>query len=308
MVAMPTASPSEAFIYAVTNWHVACRDGSSVLRVNTKSGGADIFSFDPDQWHFDPRYDIAVVPLGIDTAKHETTFIHESAFISQAELERIKVGPGENVFMVGRFIDHDGGFRNLPAVRFGNISVMPSRMEQPNGVKADAYCIDLHSRSGYSGSPVLMYRAPGYDLEERLGSGKDARILVSGTNYLGLLGIHFAQFPEEWEIRHGLKANVDGESNQVPILRNGSSIRGLSGMTCVLPAWCIREVLDLPKLKAGRDYGNAKILEEAARSGSSSPLAESSLSEAQIERRRDDAIRRALDTPPSPRRRAPPDA
>ena len=50
-----------------------------------------------------------------------------------------------------RFIDHDGGQKNQPALRFGNVSMNPTPIRQDNGVEAEAYCIDLHSRSGYSG-------------------------------------------------------------------------------------------------------------------------------------------------------------
>lgn len=54
-------------------------------------------------------------------------------------------GPGDDVFMVGRFMDHAGKDRNHPALRCGNIAMNPTPIIQENGAKADAYCIDLHS-------------------------------------------------------------------------------------------------------------------------------------------------------------------
>ena len=43
-VAYPTGVPeAPSLLYAVTNWHVAVRDGMSVMRVNKIQGGVDIF-------------------------------------------------------------------------------------------------------------------------------------------------------------------------------------------------------------------------------------------------------------------------
>jgi len=50
-VGYPTGiDETSLFIYAVTNWHVAVRDGASIIRVNKKGGGIDVFEFDPSEW------------------------------------------------------------------------------------------------------------------------------------------------------------------------------------------------------------------------------------------------------------------
>lgn len=67
-----------------------------------------------------------------------------------------------------------------------------------------------------------------------------------------MLGIHFAQFPEQWEIVSGA-TKAQREVSSVPLVTEGGYVKGLSGMTCVLPAWIILEVLNSPKLKAQRD-------------------------------------------------------
>jgi hypothetical protein len=261
-VEVPSRVPSRRYFYAVTNWHVACEDGASVIRLNTKGGGTDIFEFGPEEWEFDPRFDIAVMPIALNPEVHAYSVIPApEGFVMQENLERAKLGPGDDVFMVGRFVDHDGGAVNRPAARFGNISVMPSPIEQPNGKMADSYCIDLHSRSGYSGSPVFVYRTPGgWDLSSpTLELTADTVVLTEGPKYLALLGIHFAQFPEKWELaRPDL---IKTESSAVPLIREGAYVKGLSGMTCVLPAWCIYEVLDMPNLKQPREAAEAQLEE-----------------------------------------------
>jgi hypothetical protein len=124
--------------------------------------------------------------------------------LSREDVENGSIGPGEDVFMVGRFMDHDGGSqRNQPALRFGNIAMDPTPIMQENKVKADAYCVDLHSRSGYSGSPVFVYRTPYSDLDPPLPNRTPNIGLTLQpplATFFSVLGIHFAQFPEMWEV------------------------------------------------------------------------------------------------------------
>lgn len=272
--AVESADPGHSFVYVVTNWHVACQ-GSPVVRVNTRDGGFDVFPFDDVQWHFDPksRSDIAVIPLALDPTVYKMSTIPTSGFLTEEINAMALVGPGDDVFMLGRFIDHDGGNVNRPAARFGHISINPTPIMQSNGATANSYCVDLHSRTGYSGSPVFVYRTPGSDLTEELKDDGKLRILEPGVTFFALLGIHFAQFPEIWEVSD--KGRLLNQSTKEPLLTDGKFIRGLSGMTCVLPAWSIMEVLNLPELKSHRDSVNAFLKQKTAQDASK-PTAESS--------------------------------
>jgi hypothetical protein len=84
---------------------------------------------------------------------------------------------------------------------------------------------------------------------------------------LKLLGIHWGQFPEEWELKHPDKIDKQERSH---LITDGAYVAGLSGMTCVIPAWQILEVLDVPKLRdrriaALRAARKAPISEAASR-------------------------------------------
>ena len=300
-VRIPAVVPGRWFEYIVTNWHVAVRFGYSVVRVERVDGGHDIFDFDPSEWQFLPEYDIAVIEAPCVSDSHKVAFIHGDIFVTKEIKEQERIGPGDDIFMVGRFVDYQGSNQNVPAVRFGNISMDPAPIVQPNDKAADTYCIDVHSRSGYSGSPVFVYRTPGYDLEERLRSGRGAKILYSGTNLLSLLGIHWGQFPEVWEVTdNGKLRNENSLENREPLVTDGRFIKGLSGMTCVLPAWTIAEVLNMTKLKSGRDHANAQLIEAAG----DIPVAEGSFSK-EVEDRTgegDEILRKMLNTPRSPRK------
>jgi hypothetical protein len=248
----------------------------SVIRMNTIYGDNDIIEYGPEHWEFSAAtgYDIAVVPLPIKTSVHRYSLIPISGFVTTEKAAAAKIGPGDDVFMVGRFVDHDGGATNVPAVRFGNISSMPAPIKQATGKSANCYCIDMHSRSGYSGSPVFVYRTPGFDLEQIAQRKSDGglSILTAGVNFFGLLGIHFGQFPELWEISG--KKKQTSEAAAPGLIVEGQYIKGLSGMTCVLPASSILEVLQMPKLKALRDRADDAWEAKARREGFP-PVAES---------------------------------
>ena len=240
----------DPYVYAVTNWHVAVRDGFSVVRLNCHDGTTDTFDFDPSEWQFIPGGpDVAAVRIAPDPLKHKSAAIPLSSFVSRNRHPYdLEVDTGEDVFMVGRFMDHDGGEVNVPAVRFGNISVMPTLMQVGELTHPQQYyCIDMHSRTGFSGSLVVAYRTLGSDL-----SGKDARILYDEVvnavkrgmtpdlwPYWGLLGIHCGQFMEQMELK------ADKETARKYVI-------GMSGMTLVAPAWDIEDTLNLPKLQEER--------------------------------------------------------
>jgi hypothetical protein len=187
-------------------------------------------------------------------------------FLTQDVIAKENIGVGDDVFMVGRFMDYDGGTTNRPAARFGNISVMLAPIKQPNGRMADCYCIDLHSRTGYSGSPVFMYRLPWQHLnEEEIKVFPADGALFSVEKIFGLLGIHFAQFPEEWELRSAPRPK--GAHDAASLITEGAYVKGLSGMSCVLPGWNILEVLNLPPLAHKRGQLELEIEEQRRREG-----------------------------------------
>jgi len=244
LVYLPSSTDeTREFVYAITNWHVAVRHAFSVIRLNTLHGGIDILEYGPEDWSWHPNgHDVAALLLsGSVLLKHKATYIHRNMILDEEVALRDAYGVGDDVFMIGRFIDHDGVATNQPAARFGNISVMPFPIEQPTGIHGDSYCIDLHSRTGFSGSPVFVYRTPGYDLRERDTEGK---ILGAGFS-VKLLGIHWGQFPELWQIEAA--QNRAGSEQNEPLILNGKYVKGLSGMSCVIPSSRILELLNIDK-------------------------------------------------------------
>ncbi|MBL6946690.1 MAG: hypothetical protein ISR47_08625 [Rhodospirillales bacterium] len=257
------------YYYAVTNWHnIFSGRGAPVIRVNTKDGNSDIFELDHLDWIFKPSWhDLAIADVTLDLNKHNVSFVGADFMATREELSEFGIGLGADIFMVGRFMDHDGDTLNIPAVRFGNIAVMPQPIKQTTGAEGlPSYILDLHSRTGYSGSPVFVFH------HQTKISGKGTLSIAQGQQWIRLLGVHWGQFPERWEIdsRYApvVKRNSDAEAVRE---LNAEYVKGFSGMTLAIPAEAIMELLEMPKLREPRE----KAFEEARRAHQNSPVAES---------------------------------
>ena len=239
------------FVYAVSNWHVVCDSGASVVRIVDKTGHVHIWETDSSQWTFIPGGpDLAAIPLRMANRVNPAVIPLE-LFISTNEPGDVILG--DDIFMAGRFIDYDGNETNQPALRFGAVSMIGVPITQPTRYAGPSFVVDMHSRTGFSGSPVYVYR-PGNMTSGPGGSvmgfgpilgAPTARSWGFGNNtFIKLLGIQWGQFPEAWEI-----ANASAEpSGDASLIREGAYVRGLSGMSCVVPADDIRRLLNLPEL------------------------------------------------------------
>ena len=243
------------YVYAVTNRHVVFQKRCSVIRLNRKDGSSHVIPLEPKDWAYLPDSDdIAATFLNL-THDHDFASIPAEIFVTNELIEKHDISVGDDAFMIGRFIDHDGGQRNTPAARFGYIAMMPNDpIERPTGSSLPSYCIDIHSRTGYSGSPVFVYRRPGTSL---------ATPGIDMADQFGpyLLGIHWGQFPELWKIvpKRDVKNSLEGEAFTV----EGAYVKGMSGMTCVAPAERIIDVLDNEEFKAFRHSLDQSFLPNA---------------------------------------------
>jgi hypothetical protein len=242
--------PGELHYYGVTNWHVACR-GASIIRLNTNHGRSRLIELDPAEWHFIKGHDVAAVDLSeqlnptLDQIKHN----NEERFVTADAIDKLGIGPGEDAFMCGLFVSHGSTERNVPAMRFGNLGMLASDdapVELETGASLPCHLVDMRSRTGFSGSPVFIYRTLGSDLSKW---GKDGLILdMMDPTFVALLGIHCGQF---WDTIEFKKPGKRSEKRGDPILE-GDKIRIQGSMTIVLPAWRISELLDLEVFELAR--------------------------------------------------------
>lgn len=106
LVALPT-DDGQGHHYGVTNYHFAVSGGHSCIRINTLDG-PEIFEFDPADWYFEPgEDDIAIIPLSLREAGQIYMFVGSQLLMQPHHVADEMIGPGDDVFMAGRFVDLD---------------------------------------------------------------------------------------------------------------------------------------------------------------------------------------------------------
>jgi hypothetical protein len=231
--------PGKGFLYAVTNAHVI-EAGNTVIRLNTKGGKFDTFDFTENDWivHHE-RDDVAICGMPtLDREFHSIAEISPDLFLKQHEIATYNVGPGDDVFVVGRFVNSQGKLRNIPSVRFGNIAQMPIEPIEQDRVfgkfQQESFLFEARSISGYSGSPVFLIL---HSLQSRQKEG-----LRLHTDVFRLLGIQWG-YIQDWEpVR---------DSAGVPV-QTGLKVRLNTGMMGVVPVWKLAELLMRDDMVASR--------------------------------------------------------
>jgi hypothetical protein len=212
-----------------------------------------MIELDPSEWAFDANGDdLSAVDIteSLEGTAAENWYVFEPDFISRERYDDLMIDIGEDTMMAGLFASHSGGERNIPSVRFGNISMTPNEkalVEQLNGIKRPSYLVDTRSRGGYSGSPVFVYRTPDGDLRRGRRQHPTAIIMTRDNMLFALLGIHCGQFWEPAQVRKARAAEAMGD-----VIHEGDVLRREGGMTIVVPAWRISELLDRKEFEMQR--------------------------------------------------------
>jgi hypothetical protein len=274
-----SASPTVGHVYAVTNKHIV-DNGCVVIRINRKRGGFDTLPTQLASWVVHPNGDdVAVLPIDMsDETFSQFTWwsIDTRHFITRDIIKTYNVGLGDEVFMVGRLMSHEGRQRNAPVVRFGNISLMadpyePIRVETLDGQSRDqeGFLVECRSLSGFSGSPVFVFTDQLYKGEDALrvqaaenekrnykrsqGEGlKDTPVFMEGRWGPWFLGIDWGHIPLYREIEENRKKRPD------------LKVELNTGIACVLPAWKILELLEVEELVKQRSEEDRKIAKRLA--------------------------------------------
>lgn len=243
---------SRSMVYAVTNSHVIREAASPIIRLNTIKGAHDVLEIAPQTWHHHPDGDdLAVCPLGLSPELYKFKCIPSSMFITQDLVSQYNIGPGDEVFVAGRFVNHEGKQRNLPSLRFGNIAMMPYEpIRHERGFDQESFLIEARSIPGYSGSPVFVHILPFSKRPKEKGWQTE-----KGPWLLGVDWSHLPLYKPvlEKNLKHQVPERWKVETN--------------SGMAGVIPAWRLRQLLDIEEFVVQRKkLGEvlAKQMEQAA--------------------------------------------
>lgn len=282
------------YVYAVTNSHVIQKAGHTpVIRINESvvvDASADAWTVrigvvetEADVWTHASRDDLAVCPMPIRIPIYVYAFIPEDLFLTEEDVKACDVGPGDEVFFVGRYASHEGRLRNWPALRFGNISMMNwEPVTRDDGSIQDSFIVEGRSVGGYSGSPAFVYLPPE---SRRMGTSG-----VADGDKISVGGLTSTEFfdksrREAWD-KKGFPQNHPTSvptwllgvgwghlTVPEPVVDRGGKQEGdlrvkvNSGMTGVVPAWKLRELLyeeDLVRERARGDVEVQKELEDVA--------------------------------------------
>jgi hypothetical protein len=196
-------------------------------------------------------------------------------------IEAQKVGPGDDAFIVGRFINHEGKQRNMPTVRFGPVAQMPDEPIRVGGFDQESFLVEARSIGGFSGSPVFWQVLP-----------------FQGGPYRGStnLGLGPLLLGVEWGYIHTWAPLCDALGRPLgdgpPFDRQ---VEQNAGMTCVVPAWKLAELLNGGDVLRKRKEIEQQVLETEKRTPPGPPTVTQSNASASAGRR---AARAATDENP----------
>lgn len=240
------------FLYAISNWHVVVN--APVVRVNSSNDNFDVIPLGQENWikHPDRESDIAVAPLALDPTRHQFRGMPIKGFLTQEFSERFDIGVGDDVALVGRFVNREGQQRNRPAARFGMIAQMPGEKVYNEVGAQEAFIAEIRSIAGYSGSPVCVLLSLNRDekinrdIEERTSADQIGELRFwlrefQGPKVTFLLGIdcgHIYTFEDVYEQDRKTKTDFVTKAN--------------TGMAIIIPAWKIAEQLEMKQLRRMR--------------------------------------------------------
>ena len=252
IIAIPSeVYPERPYYYVATCVHELPGTSPSV-RVNTTDGKSCTIETRRSEWTDHPGGDdIAILPLAFDLTG--VCAIKESRLITHSIIVEHSIGPGDEVFLVGRFHVQEGTIRNTPTVRIGNIALMPHEpIYQPKrGTKQESFLVEIRSLSRYSGSPVWVYPAPWYPRpgQEMIHSR------AIGPYLLGVDWGHIGEYKPVLYKDTGTQVNDEWGVEQN------------SGMAGVVPAWKLAELLHVQELEDKRKHEEKRRREEVQSSG-----------------------------------------
>jgi hypothetical protein len=203
--------------YFISCRHVVFSGGASVVSINRRDGGKpDILEFEPTDWVEHPKGDdvVAICAQGhVKPMEHRYASIENTWLLTPEVMDHYEMGVGDEVFMIGRFINHQGQKENRASARFGSISMMLEDIWVKNDNRfQEGFSVEMRSRTGFSGSPVAVYRTPSTVLAN-----------VKVPDFWAILGINWGY-----------------------VLDENSENTWLNG---VVPAWKIIDLLEFTDLK-----------------------------------------------------------
>ena len=265
-VAIPCESPelhNNEMYYFVTAKHVASdlKDRDICFSANKTGGGV---TYDIPRigrvWVLHPtdrNADVAVIQVALSPTLLDAALVSKDSFGLPTRLRELNVGIGNDVYSIGLFSPFPGNERNVPIVRFGNVSMMPAETIQTDLGHTEMYLVEARSIGGMSGSPVFVRPTLSLQIARRGGTAATGFLNGTGETLLGMAQGH-------WDIR-------EEEINKPAFTQDRK--RGVNyGIALVVPAFKIYETIYQPGLVAmRRELEQDTLRQQRSIPGSDSP-------------------------------------
>lgn len=201
-------------LYLVTDRHTIegaqASAGALVARLNTEDGASVTTELSKLDWtfHDDPTVDLAVLGIrftGADSRRAEIVRLHPDVCLDAEQTKRYDIGAGSEISVIGMFHPRRGEERNIPIVRSGVISAMPSEPiydESAIHGPYTAYLVEVLSLAGLSGSPVFVHAiaGPHHRHPQRPVDAGTVEVSTQWDQHSFVLGVvrsHFDERPSE---------------------------------------------------------------------------------------------------------------
>jgi hypothetical protein len=255
------ANPSRTHLYAVSNDHVI--HSCPVVRLVKATGEPYVLPGTDADWQSHPAGDdIAIRSLGA-VPNSEFGWLWTGLILGHRDIDQEGIGPGDDCMMIGRYVNQEQRQFDRPAVRFGNLAMMPELIHNSDrSFNQESFLVDMRSHSGFSGSPVIVYfEEPGWRKLPPLSEGIEDDIVAKAkameertvgrplSGIMGkmwLLGIDWGHLPI-WD-------DVFDDHKRI-IAR----MRVNSGIAAVVPAWKLLDLLDEDAVAMARDTAEEEI-------------------------------------------------
>lgn len=238
-------------IYLITARHIIdaiekrSSDKTVYLRMNLNDGGATFVGTKIDEWRFHPKEsnaDVAALSWAPPLKTFDLRYIGTELAVTEDIINKENIGVGDDVFLVGLFVNHFGSKQNLPIIRVGNIASMPEEKVYTDYGGIDAYLVEARSIGGLSGSPVFAFIGAMRRIGGDTHLGREGPLFY----WLGLMHGHFELSKLELD-------NL-GEDSLTNTKIN-------TGIAIVVPTWKILEVINQEVFMKARE----KLMGKAAK-------------------------------------------
>ena len=194
-ISVPSEKHSgKVYVYIVTAKHCiekAKQYGNLYLRLNKLDGNAEMVEL-KGEWLYSENEasDVAIIPIPSLLHRFQYGSIGRGMFVTNEVIKKEGIGIGDDLVITGLFTRRFGSQRNIPIVRTGIISAMPSEPleDVDTGLEYHAYLAEVRSIGGLSGSPAFVFLGPARTYQKKIKIGQTVYLI-------GLVRGH-------WDVQH----------------------------------------------------------------------------------------------------------